>query len=205
VAHYGAFNSLAQTLVKITAPGVPDFYQGTELWDLSLVDPDNRRPVDFQRRRHLLDGLRDEIKSTHDLAAFARSLVDDTADGRVKMYVIRQALHFRRDHAALFADGEYWPLEVAGEFAEHVCAFARVRGDDAAVVVIPRLLARRDAEHGVGEGAWGDTRITVPEAAGRRFRNVFTNERVEAGGEAPAVAAADVFARFPVALLARVA
>ena len=102
VAHYGAFNSLAQTLVKITAPGVPDFYQGSELWDLNLVDPDNRRPVDWPLRRHMLEELTRAADTAADRAAFAQELVDGKDDGRVKLYLIRQALACRNAHATLF-------------------------------------------------------------------------------------------------------
>ena len=102
VAHYGAFNSLAQTLVKITAPGVPDFYQGSELWDLNLVDPDNRRPVDWPLRRHMLEELTRPADTAADRAAFAQELVDRKDDGRVKLYLIRQALACRNAHATLF-------------------------------------------------------------------------------------------------------
>src|SRR5262245_52379177 len=105
VAYYGALNSLAQTLVKITAPGVPDFYQGSELWDLNLVDPDNRRPVDWQLRRHMLDELTKAAETAKDLAAFTRELVDGKDDGRVKLHLIRQALACRNAHATLFRDG----------------------------------------------------------------------------------------------------
>src|SRR3989441_731527 len=114
VAHFGALNSLAQTLIKITAPGVPDFYQGTELWDLSLVDPDNRRPVDWALRRRLLGELERALASTSDRAGFAFGLFKEKEDGRVKLYLIREALALRRARPALFAAGEYRPLEARG-------------------------------------------------------------------------------------------
>ena len=126
IAHFGALNSLAQTLVKITAPGVPDFYQGTELWDLSLVDPDNRRPVDWGQRRRLLAELQAAIVAAADRAALAQELVKTREDGRVKMFLIREALALRARRRALFERGDYRPLEVHGAWAEHVCAFARV-------------------------------------------------------------------------------
>src|SRR5437899_12893161 len=144
---FGALNSLAQTLIKITAPGVPDVYQGTELWDFSLVDPDNRRPVDWALRRRLLDDLVAEIENTHDLAALARSLIKSREDGRAKLYLIRQGLAFRRARAALFAHGEYRPLEARGPLAEHLCAFARVANDVVSLTVVPRHLAKRGIDH----------------------------------------------------------
>jgi (1->4)-alpha-D-glucan 1-alpha-D-glucosylmutase len=203
IAHFGAFASLAQTLVKITAPGVPDFYQGTELWDLSLVDPDNRRPVDFELRRQLLEGLVAEIDSAHDLASLARYLVKTKDDGRIKLYVIRQALACRTGHRAVFQEGEYVPLEATGPLADHVLAFARMRGPEAAVVVVPRLLARRGIDDPpLGAGYWGtETAVVAPAAVGTAFRNVLTGERVS--GEDGRLALERLFTNFPLALLIR--
>ncbi len=201
VAHFGAFNSLGQTLIKITAPGVPDFYQGTELWDLNLVDPDNRRPVDFALRRRLLDELLSQIATAPDLAGLARHLVKTKEDGRVKLFLIRQALACRRRHAALFRQGEYRPLEAEGPLAEHLCAFARVEPGRAALTVVPRLLARRGVEEApLGADYWGrETRLRVPAELGAGFRNALTGERLEA--EDGGLGVDRVFASFPVALL----
>jgi (1->4)-alpha-D-glucan 1-alpha-D-glucosylmutase len=219
IAHFGAFNSLAQTVIKITAPGVPDFYQGTELWDGALVDPDNRRPVDFALRRRLLDELTADLEGAADLAAVARDLIKSKDDGRVKMYVTRQALHVRRVHAALFRDGAYHALEVEGRYGEHLCAFARTAGRaretrhaDPVITIVPRLLARRGGDDlPVGPEFWVDTSVTLPAEvgaeAGARFRNVFTDETVTAedGEHGPRLAAGEVLASFPVALLERAA
>ncbi|HSE93789.1 MAG TPA: malto-oligosyltrehalose synthase [Methylomirabilota bacterium] len=201
VARYGMLNSLAQTLVKITTPGVPDFYQGTELWDLSLVDPDNRRPVDFDVRERLLASLADAVEGRPDLAGLAADLWAKPEDGRVKLFVIRQALACRRARAELFAGGEYRPLEVEGELTEHVCAFARVAAGDAVVTLVPRLLARRQGGPPLGMPYWGETRVRVPAAVGTRFHNVLTGEQVETSDEAVAVGRA--LRSFPVALLER--
>lgn len=204
VAWFGALNSLAQTLVKITAPGVPDFYQGTELWNLSLVDPDNRRPVDWALRDRLLDGLVAQIRITHDRASLARELVKSWEDGRVKLYVIREALAARRGHATLFQRGDYAPLDAAGARAEHVCAFARVASDDAAIVVVPRLLARRGVEMPpLGRPYWDETRLTLPGGVIGRFTNPFTGGAVSI--EHDTLFVAEALAEFPVALLTRAA
>src|SRR5581483_1664892 len=202
---FGAFNALAQLLVKIAAPGVPDFYQGTEVWDLSLVDPDNRRPVDFAARRRLLDALLADGAAAQDLPAFVRELVKLKDDGRVKLFVMRQALVFRRRHAALFQRGDYRPLDVVGPLAEHACAFARVAEGEAAVAVVPRLLARRGIEAPpLGPEYWGgDTRVVVPADLSRRATNVLTGEALVA--DAGGLRLADVFASSPVALLAAAA
>jgi (1->4)-alpha-D-glucan 1-alpha-D-glucosylmutase len=201
VARFGMLNGLAQTLVKITAPGVPDFYQGTELWDLSLVDPDNRRPVDFARRQQLLEALVAEIDSAQEVAGLARDLVKRWEDGRVKLFLIRQALACRRRHAALFSDGAYRPLEGEGPLAEHLCAFARLGSGQAALIVVPRLLARRGIdEPPLGREYWGEaTRVRVPAEIQGRFVNALTGERVTV--TEPGVDAGTLFTGFPVALL----
>jgi (1->4)-alpha-D-glucan 1-alpha-D-glucosylmutase len=201
VAHYGAFNSLAQTLVKITAPGVPDFYQGSELWDLNLVDPDNRRPVDWPLRRHMLEELTRTADTTVDRAAFAQGLVDGKDDGRVKLYLIRQALACRKAHATLFTDGEYKLLESRGPLAEHVLAFGRVSKGAIALTIIPRLLARRGVEQlPLGKSYWGDeTRVLAPPEAGPWLVNPLTGERLTV--DDGALLLAEVFTSFPVALL----
>jgi (1->4)-alpha-D-glucan 1-alpha-D-glucosylmutase len=194
----GMHNALAQLLVKTCSPGVPDFYQGSELWDLSLVDPDNRRPIDFDLRRRLLSELQTQARG--DLVRLAGSLLDNWRDGRIKLYVTYQALNFRRQHAALFHSGEYLPLEVTGAAAEHVCAFARVHGQEAAVVVVPRLVLPLqtpgqpiwDAE------AWSDTAVSLPPSFSV-WRNIFTGQEHRSTGE---LRVATLLESFPIALLA---
>ena len=155
VARHGLTKSLAQLLLKITAPGVPDFYQGTELWDLSLADPDNRRPVDFDARSRMLAAL-DRLVA-RPTAAGVRELLRSWPDGRITLYVTRQALAARKRWPSLFNDGRYQPLEAAGEQAGHVVAFAR--GDDRqfALVVVPRLVAQLSpaARAPLGRRTWG--------------------------------------------------
>jgi (1->4)-alpha-D-glucan 1-alpha-D-glucosylmutase len=200
IAHFGVLNSLAQTLIKITAPGVPDFYQGTELWDLSLVDPDNRRAVDWKLRQRLLGELEHELATTSDRAAVAHDLWLKKDDARVKLFLIREALGARRARPALFAAGGYRALESRGALAEHVCAFARVGSDAAAITVAPRLLARRGgATVPLGAEYWSDTTLELPAELAGRFTNVFTGEALEGA----ALSLGRVLARFPVALLER--
>lgn len=202
VARFGAVNSLAQALVKITAPGVPDFYQGTELWDLNLVDPDNRRPVDFALRRRLLDGLVARMHGADEREALVSELAEKPEDGRIKLYVIVRALAVRRARASLFREGDYQPAPAEGPLAEHVCAFVRLAGDDAVVTAVPRLLARRGIDDfPAGARYWGeDTVVRLPEAAGKRFRDALTGAPVTAVG---GVRVAQLFDRLPVALLER--
>jgi len=201
IAHFGVLNSLAQTLVKITAPGVPDFYQGSELLDLNLVDPDNRRPVDWQVRRSALDELTRASETLLKRTAFAQELMKAKEDGRVKLYLIREALACRRAHPALFSEGEYRPLEIQGPLAEHVLGFARLGKDAVALTLVPRLLARRGIEElPLGGAYWGDeTRVLVPLEAGQRFVNSLTGEGLAV--ERGALPLARAFATFPVAVL----
>ncbi|HSD51652.1 MAG TPA: malto-oligosyltrehalose synthase, partial [Candidatus Methylomirabilis sp.] len=137
-ARLGMVNSLAQTLIKMTAPGVPDFYQGIEVWDFSLVDPDNRRPVDFALRAALLAELRERI-AAGDLASLARDLVEQWPDGRIKLYTIHRALTCRRQAPDLFRAGAYVPLRSEGRRADRLCVFARRWESQTALTVVPRL------------------------------------------------------------------
>ncbi len=202
------FNSLSQTLLKITAPGVPDTYQGTELWDFSLVDPDNRRPVDYERRRRLLAELQTRAaKVGEDLRPLAAELLTAKEDGRIKLYVTYRALHARRDRPGLFATGEYLRLEAEGPRAEHAFGFLRHRDADWAAVVVPRLLTRLapDVQQPpLGRGVWQDTRLVLPEGAPRlRWRHIFTGQTItpEEHDGRLTLPLAEVFGAFPVALL----
>lgn len=193
VAELGMLNSLAQVVLKVASPGVPDIYQGTEFWDLSLVDPDNRRPVDFEKRVRILD----ELTRSEPTADLARELLESWRDGRIKLHVTHRALSFRRANATLFSEGDYVPLEVTGEYADNVLAFARRDGDSWAIVAVPRLTAKLGALP-VGK-SWGDTRIQLPPGAPAAWRNVFTNERLTvAEGR---ISVGNAFAHLPVALL----
>ncbi|MBI1921417.1 MAG: malto-oligosyltrehalose synthase [Geobacter sp.] len=208
IARLGMFTSLSQTLLKITSPGVPDFYQGTELWDLTLVDPDNRRPVDFGLRREALSGLARREKEIGPLELI-RELLAGWEDGRIKLYITLRTLNFRRENRELFENGDYLPLEVSGEKERHVCAFARRQGGKSAIAVAPRFFAALVPEPGMlpcGEGIWGETFVTIPEETpGTLYRNIFTNETVtaiERDGKTTLPLAA-VFTGAPVALLER--
>lgn len=203
VACYGAWNGLAQVLLKIACPGVPDFYQGSELWDLRLVDPDNRAPVDFARRMNMLARLKQRSASAS--GALAVELVDHWPDGRIKLYVIWKALSFRRQNRALFEEGEYLPLGARGRRKENVCAFARRGSDSWAIPVVPRLLTAllSPGEPPTGRRVWGNSVLNLPEEAPREWRDVFTGRTLAAPRRGKKVLAlADVFAVFPVALLA---
>ena len=141
VSQCGIFNSLSEAVLKITCPGVPDFYQGTELWDFSLVDPDNRRPVDYDTRINRLKKLK-QRNTDSPLESLAAELIAHKEDGVVKLYVINKALNYRRDRRKIFEKGEYIPLEAGGSKADNVCAFVRKLGDDTVFVAIPRFFTK---------------------------------------------------------------
>ena len=178
LAQYGLYNSLSQLLMKMAVPGVPDLYQGTELWDFSLVDPDNRRPVDYVERARLLADLTKAAASPSNRVALMQELFAQRMDGRIKLFVAAEGLRFRRDHRALFQAGDYVPLERMGEKGEQLFAFARIHGEESLVTLVPRLLTRviPDAHTPpLGNDVWKDTWLAVPAwREGTTFRNIFT-------------------------------
>jgi (1->4)-alpha-D-glucan 1-alpha-D-glucosylmutase len=199
VARVGMVNALAQTAVKLTAPGIPDVYQGQELWDLSLVDPDNRRPVDYALRRRMLESLAPRMEED-DRTALARELMDSWRDGRAKLYLTACALRLRAELPAAFTGGAYLPLRAEGERADHVFAYARTGGRETAVTVVPRLVATLTRGRGMTVPAaedWGDTRLELP--GNGSWVNGLTGETLE-GGTAEV---GRLLAAFPVALLLR--
>lgn len=168
VREFGVINSLAQTVIKMTAPGVPDFYQGTELWDLNLVDPDNRRPVDYAVRRSGLNAGRPR-----------KDFGQSPTDARNKLFIIQRGLKLRRDYADLFAKGSYEPLTVTGPLRDHVVAFARLHGGHAVIVVTPRLLVGvTPVGHSPFDAAkWAETAIVLGDLPDR-WRDAFTAETI---------------------------
>ena len=198
VSHYGMLNSLSQTLIKITSPGVPDFYQGSELWDLSLVDPDNRRPVDFEKRRAMLAGIRERVDA--DISGLVQDLLSTGEDGRIKLFLIYRALKARNTNREIFSSGAYLPLKAGGKFGNHVIAFARKYGQQWALVIAPRFFSHliQEGDFPLGRKVWQDTEVTMPDGAPAAWRNLITNE-VFSGGKTLSVG--DILRGFPVALL----
>ena len=205
VAFYGYLNSLSQLILKITAPGLPDFYQGTELWDFSLVDPDNRRPVDYARRRRLLKTLQKGGDSVS-----VKTLLRRWTDGRIKLFTTWKALEARRAHADVFNEGDYTPLFASGTLGDgatgedrdarkHVIAFSRSLGNRRVIVAAPRLLRSVTAAGAQPVGkAWGGAILEAPEGTPKRYTSVFTGDTIEAkNGQLPL---AELFARFPLAI-----
>jgi (1->4)-alpha-D-glucan 1-alpha-D-glucosylmutase len=174
----GRINALGQTLLKLTTPGIPDTYQGTELWDLSLVDPDNRRPVDYDLRRRLLQEL-DKLTP--------QDIWKRVDEGLPKMWLIRQALRVRKDHPEAFGpEGDYKPLSASGDKARHVLAFGRGVN---VVVLLPLLVKQLNSD-------WGNTSIAIPEG---KWHDVFSQSHINGG----TLKLDNLLKTFPVALLVK--
>jgi (1->4)-alpha-D-glucan 1-alpha-D-glucosylmutase len=210
VAQWGLWNALSQVVLKVTAPGVPDFYQGSELWDFTLVDPDNRRPVDYGTRATLVHTLQRALAECGpDLRPLVRTLLAERIDGRIKLYTTMRALNFRRENRVLFHQGEYIPLEGHGSRREHLFAFARLHMEQAVVTVVPRLVSSLTGDamtSPVGLDVWGDTYVAVPSwRPDSPYRNLFTGERLstQTVGDRQMLPMAEVLCEFPVALLER--
>ena len=198
-------NALSQAILKIAAPGVPDFYQGSELWALNLVDPDNRRPVDYARRCAMLKKIREG--ACRDPLATTRHLLKDMSSGAIKMYLINRAMEFRRENPDLFMRGDYLPLKVVGPRANHIVAFARVHEGKRAVVVCGRFFMQlaEAPPLPVDPKAWTDTFIEMEPGSSSKMTDLITGRvdfqcrraargrgciRADAGGDAPRLAAA---------------
>ncbi|RKY36137.1 MAG: malto-oligosyltrehalose synthase [Candidatus Omnitrophota bacterium] len=197
-AFYGIFNSLSQTLLKITAPGVPDFYQGTELWDFNLVDPDNRRPVDFALRQEYLSDIKEKINK--DIKALIIELWQNKEDGRLKLFLVFMALQARNQFRAVFEQGNYIQIEVCGRFKDSVIAFARNYGDTWILTIVPRFLCSviEEGQQALGREVWQDTSVVLPETNTLEWTNLITSEQIKTG---KTLLAGEIFSLFPCALL----
>ncbi|MDJ0849945.1 MAG: malto-oligosyltrehalose synthase [Myxococcota bacterium] len=210
VAERGALNGLAQLVLKLAAPGVPDVYQGCESWDLSLADPDNRRPVDFQTRRATLEALGDLVGRDGEIdAARLCELRESWRDGRIKQWLTWRLLRLRRRQPGLFDGAGYVPLATTGDRADNLCAFARASAAGPLLVAVPRLCAalpRGSGAFPLGRRAWGETRVELAEGLGAPiWRDVLCGARIQ--GRAPAgergLEVAHLFETLPVAVLVR--
>jgi (1->4)-alpha-D-glucan 1-alpha-D-glucosylmutase len=214
IVNWGLYNALSQVVLKLTSPGVPDIYQGEEQWRFSLVDPDNRQPVDFAAYQKALTRLQKDIgRNEKSLLAVAQKLTQAPRDPRLKLFVTWRILQFRRQFAALFQRGNYIPLNCVGAKAKHLCAFARtdettVDADRrVAIVIVPRLLAEltqslpEDAATSppIGAAVWQDTEVRIDAIGAFRLKNVFTGTIHDMQGMT--IPAAEALADFPVALL----
>jgi len=198
VAFYGIFNSLSQTLIKVTSPGVPDFYQGTELWDLNLVDPDNRRPVDFETRRMFLRDIK--ARSQRDISKLIDELLSNKEDGRIKLFVIYRALQGRRQNRPVFQEGHYVPLKASGRLKAHIIAFARNHEEYWAITIAPRFFTSLigEGEAPVGQDLWGDTMVTLPGGTPALWRDAMSDRVIKGRRDFPV---GEALRCFPVSLL----
>lgn len=198
---FGAINSLAQRLLMITSPGNPDIYQGMELWEFSLVDPDNRRPVNYEVRQELLSQL-DRRAESGDLISLCAELLGNYQDGRIKLWTTMQALRLRRERSELFHSGKYTPLYSAGPKRDHVAAFARENHSQVAIIAVPRLsytLAGGSLLPPLGD-VWNRTELPVPSKTPEFLDNVFTGEKIKVT-PGRTLLCHELFLHFPVALL----
>jgi (1->4)-alpha-D-glucan 1-alpha-D-glucosylmutase len=203
ITRHGLLNSLSQILLKLASPGVPDIYQGCELWQFNLVDPDNRRPVDYEQRSALLASVKALVNApSAQWPQRLQPLVEEMADGRIKLYILWQTLTLRASWPEVFRDGSYVPLTVRGTHADHVCAFARRYEERTLIAVVPRLTTRLLGDrHAVplGEEVWGDTMLELPgDLASLAWQNVLTGTSHDAAGALPL---GQLLSCFPVALL----
>jgi (1->4)-alpha-D-glucan 1-alpha-D-glucosylmutase len=193
VARLGFRNSLVQTALKLTLPGMPDIYQGCELWDLSLVDPDNRRPIDYELRRRMLEEV--ETAIARDRHAAMLGMLEGWRDGRAKLTLTAELLAYRREKPVFFAEGGYEPLTATGTKAAQICAFFRSHGDDRLLVVTSRFPVQLEISRG-----WGDTAIPLSQATSvPGWRDLLTGRRF--GTDGAALTAEEVLADLPVAVL----
>jgi (1->4)-alpha-D-glucan 1-alpha-D-glucosylmutase len=183
ISRLGMFNSLSQTTIRLTAPGICDTYQGTELWDFSLVDPDNRRAVDYERRKQMLADIN------------PAKLTETMDDGSIKLWLTTQLLRYRRDNAALFLKGSYEPINPIGERARNLFCFTRILESQFILIVVPRFLA--------SAAPWGDTRIALPSAIALTcLQNLLTGEKIDIGANQE-IQVSHLLENFPVAILIR--
>ena len=206
VARLGVLNSLSQLVLKMASPGVPDFYQGTEVWNFSFADPDNRRPVDYESIRHLLAQL--QLQDDADPAALVDRLIQSPESGGIKLYITRAALRFRQAQRDLFAKGDYLALRVSGQKQRHVVAFARAYRGQRIVVIAGRLFAQLKPQNGlpIGGETWGDTVVTLRRHfAHSEFREIFTARTINAerGNGHLVIPLSTAFAHLPLALYAQ--
>lgn len=214
ISQIGMFNSLSQCLLKMTLPGVPDLYQGNELWDFSLVDPDNRRPVDYELRRHMLKETPAVARSepsgpesqNRALRGSVGAMLANMRDGRIKLYLTQRTLSIRKNDSDLFQNGRYLPLDVHGDKANHICAFAREHEGRLAIVAVPRLCATLLGDRFTtpcDDSLWGDTSVEIPKTTAACVHNAFTGECIALSGEPErrTLSIGKMLRNFPVGLL----
>lgn len=198
VHEYGMIGSCAQALLKMTCPGIPDFYQGTECWDLNLVDPDNRRPVNYTNQIHLLDQLTEQVQNER--SSFLEWLFEQRNAGLMKLFTIRQTLYVRKQLPALFAEGDYIPLSTEGSYGNHIISFARIWEANYVLVTVPRFFSTL-TEPGrlpLGETVWRDTSISIPDLPDLNGRDIFTGKTLSLQHE---MYVSEILEKFPISCI----
>jgi len=205
----GKLNSLSQVILKLTCPGIPDIYQGNETWDFSLVDPDNRRLVDYSSRKKTLSEVRGFLESPENSVKFLQNYLENSDDGKIKMFVTAALLNLRNQNEDLFMDGDYTPLQVEGSHGKNLIAFSRKAGNRSVVVVVSRFFAKFVSFEKLRAGnpesqleaalrsEWADTSVTLGDVKGSHM-NVFTGASVELNGK---ISASQLFKEIPFAVL----
>ncbi len=207
IARYGMYNALSQVTLKIGCPGIPDLYQGSEIWNLALVDPDNRRPVDYEHLSHLAKTVPSDGPAITEPAL--RDIMASWEDGRIKFYVTRTLLNYRKSHRELFQQGDYVPLETHGEKRHNLCAFRRTWNTQEVIVVVPRLIHEvipNSMVPALGHTVWGNTDVALWNSdPTTRYRHVLTNKTIAAriGENGVALAVSDLFQQLPLAVMER--
>lgn len=198
IAEYGIFNSLSQVLIKNVAPGVPDLYQGDEFWNLSFVDPDNRRPIDYEQRSTALKQIK--AKLAHDPITLIDDLFANKTNGNIKLFLTYQLLQSRKKFVALFQQGDYQPLTVSGALQNHIIAFTRSFEGQVAIAIAPRFLTSliQPGERPLGKTVWQDTSISLPSGSPSTWTNTITAQSIQSQDT---IAVGDALQHFPVALL----
>jgi (1->4)-alpha-D-glucan 1-alpha-D-glucosylmutase len=195
ITHYGIIYSLAQQILKLTAPGVPDIYQGCELWDLSLVDPDNRRPVDYEQRKNMLSEITESGRSE----SLIRYLMENKESGNIKLYTIYKALTERNSLFSLFKYGKYIPAVILGDFKNYATGFFRNFKNQWSLTIVPHHLVSFIPENALPlKHIWHNTHLRVPPKAPKVWKNIFTDETY---GFDDNMFFKDIFASFPIVFL----
>ncbi|MCW3108529.1 MAG: malto-oligosyltrehalose synthase, partial [Segetibacter sp.] len=196
VSDFGIVNSLAQVLLKFTCPGIPDVYQGTELWDFSLVDPDNRRPADYELRKKLMEELEAQANETHE--TLMSDLWENRYSAKIKLWLIHKLLNDRKENTSFFANADYLPLTIKGEYGSNILAFARRYQDQWYVVAVPLHLAAVCKQQEIINIDWKDTYIVLPEDAPTEYEHLFSNTR---GTNQKEIAVKEIFKNLSLAVL----
>ena len=198
IAFYGVYNSLSQMLIKITSPGIPDFYQGTELWDLFLVDPDNRQPVDYNLRREFINEIIERDKE--DNISYLQNLLSNPSDGKIKLYMTYKSLEVRNVNLEIYNEGNFIPVETGGKFKDNIIAFTRNLEDNSITTIAPRFLAALVSENElpIGTDIWKDTYIKLDKVKSDILKNNLTGEAIERKDK---VLVGELFKNFPYGLI----